>query len=171
MTKLSILINMKIYDNFYCTKTTLKFCIAGIFIPGFTAFGLLGLQQGIQATGVSCTASWSLLWTLTIIGSLLAPFAFGRVLWIKWNKNPALLLKSLWLMKALTVFNILEYSFIQCSFAATMTSGETLCYGSSGQNGLEFVFTGWYALPVLVILSLVLDWMKRRVSEEVEVEA
>ncbi len=160
---------MKISDNYYCTKTTLKFCIAGIFIPGFTAVGLLKLQEGIQGSRASCEESWSILWTLTTVGVFVAPVALAGALWIMWKRKRALLLKSLWLMKALMIFNILEYSFIQCSFAALMTDGNILCYGSGGQNGLEFVFTGWLALPVLVILSLVLDRMKGRALEAVEV--
>jgi len=42
---------------------TLKFFIAGLFIPGFTAIAILGLQMGIEFLGIECSNTWAILWT------------------------------------------------------------------------------------------------------------
>jgi len=31
---------------------------------------------------------------------------------------------------------------------------KTLCYVADGQNGIQFVFTAWLAIPILICLSL-----------------
>ncbi len=70
--------------------------------------------------------------------------------------------------KTLLTFNILEYTFIQCTFASFFTNGRTLCYVSDGQNGIEFVFTGWIALPILALLSFLFDKLiERKIDESV----
>jgi hypothetical protein len=68
----------------------------------------------------------------------------------------------------LIIFNIVEYTFIQATLAAFFTSGRTRCYVTDGQNGLEFAFTGWMALPVLVVLSFVFDKLREGKIEELE---
>jgi hypothetical protein len=55
---------------------TLKFCIAGLFIPGFTAVAILGIQMGISLLGIECSIAWIVLWTLTTIVMVAAPFVF-----------------------------------------------------------------------------------------------
>jgi hypothetical protein len=57
-------------------KSTWKFCIAGIFIPGFTAIAILGLQMGLGVLGIECADTWIILWTLTTIGMVTAPIVF-----------------------------------------------------------------------------------------------
>lgn len=112
--------------------------------------------MGIGLLGIECSNSWTVLWTLTAIGTVTAPFIFVRIM----NKR---LLEGYNLTTGkLMIFNIIEYTFIQCTLATFFTSGPTLCYVTDGQNGLEFVFTGWMALPFLVVLSLVFDNLRER---------
>jgi hypothetical protein len=59
-------------------KTTGWFSLAGLFIPGFTAIGIIGLQSLIKLFGVECANSWSLLWSITIAGSIILPWVFLR---------------------------------------------------------------------------------------------
>jgi hypothetical protein len=143
-------------------KSTLKFCIAGLFIPGFTAIAILGLQMGLGLLGIECSTSWTVLWTLTTIGMVTAPFIFVR------QMNKRLSAGYNLTTDKLTIFNIIEYTFIQATLATFFTSGQTLCYVSDGQNGLEFVFTGWMALPFLVALSLLFDNLRERKTDEIK---
>jgi hypothetical protein len=143
-------------------KSTLKFCIAGLFIPGFTAIAILGLQMGLGLLGIECSTSWTVLWTLTAIGMVTAPFIFIRQMNKKLSKGYNLTTDKL------TIFNIIEYTFIQATLATFFTNGQTLCYVSDGQNGLEFAFTGWMALPFLVALSLLFDNLRQRKTDEIK---
>lgn len=143
---------------------TLKFCIAGLFIPGFTAVAIVGLQMGIGLLGIECSKSWIVLWGLTIIGVVIAPVIFVRLM------NKRLLEGYNLTTDKLIIFNIIEYSFIQCTLAIFFTSGQVLCYGNGGQNGIEFVFTGWLALPFLIVLSLVFDILRERRTEEIKAD-
>lgn len=65
----------------------------------------------------------------------------------------------------LLLFNFLEYLFIQVSLASLMTNENILCYGNGGQNGIEFIFTGWLALPILILFSIIfqLTYLKHKV--------
>lgn len=141
---------------------TLKFCIAGFFIPGFTAIAIVGLQMGIGLLGIECSKSWTVLWTLTTVGSVAAPFVFVRLM------NKRLLEGYNLTTDKLIIFNVIEYTFIQCTLSIFFTSGQTLCYGSGGQNGLEFAFTGWMSMPFLVVLSLVFDNLREIRIEEIK---
>lgn len=133
---------------------TLKFCIAGIFMPGFTAVAIFGLQMGIAFFGVECSNAWTILWTLTTTGMVVAPFIFIRLMDKRLSEGYNLTIDKL------IFFNIIEYIFIQASLTMLFTKGHTLCYVTDGQNGIEFAFTGWMALPVLVVLSLKFDNMR-----------
>lgn len=129
-------------------KPTLIFSAVGLFIPGFTAIGLLGFQMLLSSFGLECHNAWTTLWSITIIGGLTLPIFFYRHI-----KN--LTEKKLQNLKTrLAFFNLIEYTFIQASLALFFTSGQTLCYVSDGQNGLELVFTAWLALPILIGLSV-----------------
>lgn len=141
---------------------TLKFCIAGFFIPGFTAVAILGFQMGIGFLGIECASSWTILWTLTTVGLLVAPIFFVRLM----NKT----LKTGYNLAThkIIIFNIVEYTFIQATLAAFFTNGRTLCYVTDGQNGLEFAFTGWMALPFLAVLSLVFDKLREEKTAELK---
>ena len=130
---------------------TLKFCIAGLFIPGFTAAAILGLQMAIGLFGAECETAWIILWMLTSIGAVVAPLIFIRSMNKRLSEGYNLTTKKL------IFFNITEYTFIQATLAMFFTNRHTLCYVTDGQNGLEFVFTGWMALPFLVMLSFRFD--------------
>jgi|TARA_B110000967_G_scaffold46094_1_gene46434 hypothetical protein len=129
-------------------KPTLIFSAVGFFIPGFTAIGLLGFQMLLSSLGMECHTAWTAIWTVTILGGIMLPILFYRHITTLTDK------KLSNLKTHLTIFNLLEYTFIQASLALFFTSGQTLCYVSDGQNGLELVFTAWLALPILIGFSL-----------------
>jgi hypothetical protein len=70
----------------------------------------------------------------------------------------------------LLIFNIIEYSFIQCTLTILFTNGQTLCYRTDGQNGLEFVFTGWIAIPILIVFSYLFDNLREIKISEVKAD-
>jgi hypothetical protein len=150
--------------KFNFINQTLKFCIAGFFIPGFTAIAILALQMGIGLLGIECSKSWIVVWTLTTVGAVVSPFVFVRLM------NKRLLEGYNLTANPLIVFNIIEYAFIQSTLAAFFTRSQTLCYVSDGQNGLEFVFTGWMSMPFLVVLSLVFDNIRDRRTEQLKAD-
>jgi hypothetical protein len=128
-------------------KPTLIFSIVGIFIPGFTAIGLLVLQMLLSNFGIECSTAWTIIWTTTIIAGLILPYLFYRHITV-------LTVDKLQSLKTrLLFFNLFEYIFIQSSLTPLFTSGRTLCYVSDGQNGLSLIFTAWLALPILLTLS------------------
>jgi hypothetical protein len=145
-------------------RPTLKFCIVGFFIPGFTAIAIAGFQIGLVSLGIECTSAWTILWTLTTIGAVIAPIIFIRRMYRRLANG-----YNLELSKLLS-FNLIEYTLIQCTLAMLFTNGRVLCYVTDGQNGLEFAFTGWLALPILVVLSLLFDKLRERKTEELMVE-
>jgi hypothetical protein len=129
-------------------KPTIIFSIVGVFIPGFTAIGLLGLQMILSSGGLECTVAWKTIWTISTITGIALPIIF-----VKYIKR--LSLDEIYNLKIkLMLFNIIEYVCIQSSIGALMSKSNTLCYVSDGQNGLELIFTAWLALPILLILSL-----------------
>ncbi len=140
--------------KYFFTTQTLKFCIAGIFIPGFTAFALFGLQMLFTSLGLECSASWEFIWSLTFVSALLTPclfyISFKRIIQSGQEVK----------QKQVIIFNLITYSSLQCSLASFFTDGYTLCNVTDGQNGLEFVFTGWLALPIMIIISLIFDVLR-----------
>jgi hypothetical protein len=148
--------------TFNFIKPTLKFSLLGLFIPGFTAVLILGLQQGIELLGIECSQTWSILWSLTAIGSIAAPIVFIVIIEKKIFEDNKLKIKYI------NIFNIIEYIFIQCSLAYFFTNGKTLCYVTDGQNGIEFGFTGWMAIPILIVLSLIFDIVRKRAVVELK---
>lgn len=145
-------------------RPTLRFCIAGLFIPGFTLMPLLGVQMGVERLGLECARSWIVLWTLTAVGTVVAPVFFIRQI------NTSLEEGYNFTTYKLLVFNIVEYTLIQCTFATFFTSGATLCYVTDGQNGLAFVFTGWMAIPLLAMLSFVFDRIREKRIEALAID-
>ena len=137
--------------KFNFIKTTLIFAIFGLFIPGFTAIGLLGLQMLLGKIGIECSTAWTVIWTTTIIAGLFLPYLFYKHI-TKLTVDKLQSLKS-----RLTIFNLIEYTFIQSSLTPLFTTGQTLCYGNGGQNGLELVFTAWLSLPILLMLSFIFN--------------
>jgi len=130
-------------------KPTLIFVIVGLFIPGFTAIGLLALQMLLSNFGIECSTAWTIIWTTTILAGLILPFLFYRyITFLAFEKLQSLKTR-------LTLFNLFEYVFIQSSLTPLFTNGRTLCYVSDGQNGLELVFTAWLALPIIIIFSFI----------------
>ncbi len=129
-----------------------------------TVYAIVGLQMGIDYLGIECKTSWTILWTITTVGAIAAPFVFVRLM------NKKLSTRYNFSNDKLLNFNIIEFTFIQCSLATFFTNGQTLCYGNGGQNGIEFMFTGWLALPFLIVLSLTFDNLRSRKIEELRAD-
>ncbi|MNT78443.1 hypothetical protein D3C72_2176830 [compost metagenome] len=102
--------------------------------------------------GIECANSWKLIWTGTWLGMILFPILFFRYLDGKSTETYQKLKTNL------ILFNLFEYICIQASLASLFTNGNTLCYGSGGQNGIEFAFTAWLALPILIIFSYFFEY-------------
>jgi hypothetical protein len=137
--------------NFDFLKPTIIFSIIGIFIPGFTAIGLVGTQMSLSSVGIECTIAWKIIWTSTIILGIILPVIFTKYIRNITDEK----LKTL--KTKLTIFNLVEYVCIQSSIGSLFSNSNTLCYGSGGQNGLELVFTAWLALPILIAMSIVFN--------------
>jgi hypothetical protein len=125
---------------------------------------VLGLQMGLVFLGIECTNSWSVIWTLTIVGMLVSPIVFVRRMQKKLEEGYELTSGNL------ITFNIIEYTLIQTSLPVFFSDPRMLCYGTDGQNGLEFAFTGWMALPLLILLSLVFDYLREKKMGEMNEE-
>jgi len=130
-------------------KPTIIFSIIGIFIPGFTAIGILGTQMLLTSFGIECSIAWKGIWFFSILSSLILPFLF-YVRIHKMNQK-----KSQNLKIYLNMFNLFEYILIQAGLSVFFTTGEILCYGSGGQNGIELAFTAWLAIPILICFSYI----------------
>lgn len=109
---------MALKNDLKFTISTLKFSIAGLLIPGFTAIIILGLQMGIQLLGVECSNSWLILWITTSIGAMITPLIFARRL--KFGNLPS---------KEIHLFNIIEYTFLSMPFGVIyhIRSNTLLC--------------------------------------------
>lgn len=136
--------------HFYL-KSTGYFTLVGFVIPGFTAFGTLGLQFFFEYLSFSCEGFWTFIWAFVWIGALALPVFFDQYVFKNQNLDRAIAAKMLW------AFNFFEYWLLQTALASFFTDGNTLCTVSDGQNGLEFVFTGWMSLPILLLLSVKFD--------------
>ena len=128
-------------------KTTRFFLVVGLFIPGFSAICLLGLQIALTKIGFECVAAFKAAWIFSAITVILLPIIFYKII-LKNKRWYARM--GIWL----TLFNLLEYSFLQAFLAIFFSDPNTLCYVSDGQNGMELVFTAWLGLPILYVLSL-----------------
>lgn len=146
--------------HFKYVKSTLKFSIAGFLLPAFGAILFLGLQIGLSSLGIECSTAIKTLWTIASIGLVITPIVFISLLMRKLNAGDNLTSNKL------IIFNILEYFFLQCGLASLFTTSNTLCYVTDGQNGLEFVFTGWIAIPVLILFSLAFDFITKKKLQE-----
>ena len=141
--------------KFNFLKSTLIFALVGLFIPGFTAIGLVGLQMLLSSFGFDCESAWTVIWSFTILGAIILPIVFiGHIRIINRDKRKSLKTK-------LILFNLFEYIFIQAGLATLFTNGHTLCSVGDGQNGLEFAFSAWLSLPILVLLSYIFGKLSR----------
>lgn len=137
---------------------TLKFIVAGIFMPGFTAIGVVAILLFFQSIGLTCLTASKIIWSITSIAGIVLPVAFIRYIYhLPDDKFQSLSTK-------LTLFNLAEYICIQFGLAPMFTNAETICYVSDGQNGIELMFTAWIALPILLILSIIFTVINRRRS-------
>ncbi|MCP9745537.1 hypothetical protein [Lacihabitans sp. CS3-21] len=133
-------------------EPTIIFSIAGFFIPGFTVIVIIGFQMLLVLLGLECTTAWRFTWFLTILACVICPFLFFSKI-----------VKSVSLenyekvKKQLLLFNIFEYVMLQSSLSAFYSNPKTLCNVGDGQNGLELIFTGWLALPILIAISFIFE--------------
>lgn len=133
-------------NNFNFIKPTLIFSLIGIFIPGFTAIIFFLSQSLLNKNGIECNDFWKYLFIISGIISILLP-----ILFIKNLKNTIQNKESI--LTKLTLFNFLEYIFIQVFFARFFTNEQIICYGSGGQNGIELIFSAWLSIPIIVTIS------------------
>lgn len=139
----------------YFIKPTLRFSIAGLLIPGFTAILIVIPQMILTYLGLECSFSWIILWVISFIGLIALPISFLKRLRKAVVEGYDLGTNSI------VIFNLIEYTFIQCGFSIFFGSTETLC-GSDGQNGLQFVLTAWIGIPILISLSFIFDSIRKR---------
>jgi len=132
-------------------QPTVIFSIVGFFFPVPTAMGLVCAQMLLSNLGIECSSAWKIIWKVTTIAGIILPFLFYRLL--THVTSDKLRLVKTWLF----FFNLFEFTFIQSSLTPLFTSGQTLCYVSDGQNGLELLFTGWCALPMLIVFSYIFN--------------
>jgi hypothetical protein len=142
-------------------KPTIIFSVIGIFIPGFTAIGILGIQMLLTSIGIECSNAWNGIWIFSILSSIILPLFFYLHIQ-KINQDKLRNLKIY-----LNLFNIFEYFLIQASLSAFFTTGEILCYGSGGQNGIELAFSAWLAIPILICFSFIFS---KRLNKKIERE-
>lgn len=57
-------------------KPTLIFSIIGLFIPGFTAILLFGIQMSLYSFAIDCEICWKIIWSLTTITVIALPMYF-----------------------------------------------------------------------------------------------
>jgi hypothetical protein len=134
----------KSYFNF--VKPTLIFCLVGLFIPGFTAILFFLFQSITYKNGIECDVYWQTLFIFSGFLSIILPIYF--IINLKksiQNRNN--------LLTKLTLFNFLEYLFIQVFLGRFFTNEKLICYGSGGQNGIELVFSAWLSLPIIILIS------------------
>ena len=131
------------------------FLIAGFFIPGFTAIILLGFQMLLTKLGVECSFAYKIVFSISTLGALTMPYFFIRY----FEKAD---FTKVDMSKRLIFFNIAEYTFIQGGLALFYSNPNTLCYVTDGQNGLEIIFFGWIALPILILLSYLFDLLHKK---------
>ena len=149
---------------FAYVRDTLKFSVAGLFIPGLTVFIFLGPQMSLTYLGVECGHSWTIVWLITSVGAMANPILFCRLIIKRLRQGFHVS------QKQLMIFNLLEYTLIQCTLGYFFTTGKTLRYVSDGQIGLEFVFTGWIAIPFLILLSLFFEFVNNKPLEDIVVK-
>ncbi|MFY0482408.1 hypothetical protein ACI6PS_07355 [Flavobacterium sp. PLA-1-15] len=137
--------------DFNFVKPTLYFSIAGLFMSGFTLFFMILLQIALERSGVGCTAFWYNSFLFSGLLAILLPVLFCLHIKHLPHKN-GLLLKII-------LFNALEYFFIQIGLGHFSSDVKMLCHGSDGQNGLELVFNGWLALPVLISFAFLFNYL------------
>ena len=133
-------------------KHTLNFSVIGIFISGFTAAFLLGLQILLTSFGIECSKAWKTIWIFSIFSTITLPIFFYYYL-NKLTKKSTLIIY---------LFNLLEYIFLQASFIFLLTSPNIICYGHGGQNGLELIITAWIGLPILIGLSFIFSKISKQ---------
>ena len=139
--------------KFNFLKSTLIFSIIGLFIPVFTAIGLLLIQMFLSKFRIECSVAWEMIFYSSIGCAIIFPVLFCRhIMNLEVNNSQSLRLK-------LIVFNIVEYIFIQASIGSLFTNGNALCYANGGQNGIELIFSGWFAIPILLIFSAIFSFV------------
>ncbi|MCC9138423.1 hypothetical protein ACFSKU_02885 [Pontibacter silvestris] len=116
-------------DKVGFVKTTGWFSLVGLFIPRFMAIEIIGLQSLISLFGVECVNSLSLLWSITIAGSVILPGVFFRFI-------QRTSLESEALRKWLIFFNIVEPCLTLYKWSGTMRMDWSLYL----QLGLLYLF-------------------------------
>lgn len=133
--------------KFNFVRYTVLFCIFGFFLCGFTLYLLFAIHLAFDSFLHDCVQAMQITWYLCLLCSVLTLLLFSLYLKSKEVHSNQLLRKQL------GVFNALALTFIQGTLGVCSSDPAFLCYGTDGQNGLELVFNGWCALPLLLLVS------------------
>lgn len=134
--------------RFSFTRPTLFFCLAGIFLSGFTVIGLAFVQMLLESFGIGCPRAWNIIWTITSIVAIVVPtVSYLHLKKIKLHQVTSFTI----------VFNLIEFICIQSGLLPLFITAKNLCYSSDGQLVFVFIITAWGSLPVLVLLNLLFD--------------
>lgn len=126
---------------------TVLFCIFGLFLCVGTLYLLFGIHLAFDSLLHDCVRAMEFTWYLCLLSLILTLLLFSLYLRQQEVHSNQLLKKQL------GVFNALLLTFIQGTLGVFSSDPEFLCYGTDGQNGLELVFNGWCALPLLLLVS------------------
>ena len=138
---------------------TTFFTLIGLFIPYFTALGLLFFQMLISRAGVDRPTAWTMLLCLTTISSIILPIIFIRH--IKNSLVEKEETSKIWLVIKLILFNLFEYSFIQASLSPLFTTDIKLTNGTSFPHIPVIIFTAYLSLPILIAFSFIFNKLTR----------
>lgn len=126
---------------------TVLFCIFGFFLCGGTLYLLFAIHLAFDHFLNDCVQAMKLTWYLCLLCLILTILLFSVYLRRKAVHS------NQHLKKQLAVFNALALIFIQGALGVFSSDPAFLCDGTDGQNGLELVFNGWCALPLLLLIS------------------
>lgn len=134
--------------KFNFVKYTALFCVLGIFLGAFTIHLLDLINSAFGKIEKDCVDALRLTWYFCLFGCVSVPLVFGFHL--KRRK-----IHSNQLLKTqLALFNVVTFTFIQGALGVFSSDPDFLCYGTDGQNGMELMFNGFFALPALLVISL-----------------
>ena len=146
------------------SRTTNITLIIGLFFSGGLLAGLLGIQMLICHFGVDCVMAWKILWGITGASCFILPVIFRGYIKRNYMKFGEYKFR-LRLNYATVLFNLLEIACIQLGVGLFFTDPESLCYARDGQVGLELIFAGMVAVPILMILGFVFQRFLNRLID------
>lgn|GEM_PF-7088244 len=121
------------------------FGIVCFLIPGFTAIIIFGLRILIETIFDNCQVGWAV---ATILGGLISFVA--PLLYFIHLKNNSPSKNNFW------IFGLIEYLGIQSFAVVFFVTADSSCHGHTAQNGLEYIFTAWLSIPLILLFDYLL---------------